>query len=77
MFAENNFSVENVGLGSENNTWNKYPFENIENYYGGINFESYRVSREIISYVPTSDEKTSRWNRSDSDSSPAGFDESQ
>ena len=77
MFAEGDFSIENISLGSEDNAWNKDPFENIEQYYGGIDFESYRVSREIISYVPTSDEKPSRWNRSDSDASPAGFDESQ
>ena len=77
MFAEGDFSIENISLGSEDNAWNKDPFENIEQYYGVIDFESYRVSREIISYVPTSDEKPSRWNRSDSDASPAGFDESQ
>ena len=56
MFAEGDFSIENIILGSEHNAWNKDPFENIEQYYGGIDFESYRVSREIISYVPTSDE---------------------
>ena len=68
MFVEGNFTIENVSLGSEHNAWNRDPFENIEHYYGGIDYESHRVSREIISYVPTSDEKPSRWNRSDSDS---------
>ena len=77
MFPEETYSVENLGIGSEHNAWNKDPFENIERYYGGIEHESYRVSREIIPYVSTSDEKPSRWNRSDSDASPAGFDESQ
>ena len=68
MFAEGDFSIEDLSLSSEHNTWNKDPFGNIEHYYGGIDYASYRVNREIIAYESISDVKRSRWNRPDGDS---------